>query len=949
MKVSKLFVLGALAGLSISCGGEDGGQESGEGNLGSLEQAVFRSIPSRIEAESFERFSDFDTLHSGNCGSGAVDQEITTDPNGGACNVGWTKVGEWLEYDVTAATAGTFAFTLRMASGVANRVASVRLDNNLIGTVTAPAGGWQAWEDRTISNVNVAAGNHTLRVTFDTDDVNLNYINITQAAGPVCGDGTCNGTETCSTCTQDCGSCSGRNIASNLEAEANDGQVGLQFETCTEGGQNAGFIDVNDNIQWNIAVPTSGNYTVTTRSASWAATSLKLFVDNVEKATLNLPSTWPGTGNQYQTWQSFTTPAIALTQGTRSLKVQFTGGNQNLNWVKVAAATATGVTVPARIEAEAYDAFNESTPASNQGNACNRSDGVDKEATTDQSGVCNVGWTTAGEWLEYNIQSATAQTVNIVSRVASGVAGKRFHVERDGVTVGGTQTAPSAGWQVFSDSTVTGVSLTAGAHKLRVVFDDGDVNLNYINVTSGTPVACVNPDPQGSTSLGISRSDIKARIVTSGIAGAVRIARSPTTGSVYVLDINGGIHRIDSLTTGARTTVVPSNANPSVLEQATAGAGLLDFRTVQGFAFGLDGKLYVVANSGGANNVAVILRGTPSGAAWTWQEVARTVAYLNSGTPFDHQWSGIVVNREAGIDYLYINSGSRTDHGELQSGSREFALTAGMFRLPATLTGATLQNDRTALVNAGYLFAEGLRNSFDPTVAPDGKIVSADNGPDSDYHEELNWIQLGRHYGFPWRLGNEDNTVQFSWYDPTYITNGYATPADNHDPRLHVGFHGYENKLYSFQSTLGNKPATFTDPIMNIGPDADSYRDINTRGVNDASARGEKIGTFTGHRSPLGLSFDAANALCSDFRGDAFVLSWGVANPIPDMPDSVGQDLLHLDIMATSNGTGFEVRTTRLVTGFDRPIDSIFIGNRLYVLENGAAGRIFEISLPIQG
>lgn len=448
------------------------------------------------------------------------------------------------------------------------------------------------------------------------------------------------------------------------------------------------------------------------------------------------------------------------------------------------------------------------------------------------------------------------------------------------------------------------------------------------------------------TSLDISRADIRARVVTSGIAGAVRIAQSPLNGNVYVLDINGGVTRIDSLATGARTVVVPSSANPSVLEQATQAKGLLDFRTVQGFAFGPDGKLYVVANSGGANNVAVILRGTPSGSAWTWQEVARTAAYLNSGTPFDHQWSGVVVGREAGVDYLYVNSGSRTDHGELQSGVRELPLTAAMFRVRADLTAVTLPNDRAALVAGGYLFAEGLRNSFDPTFAPDGKLVSADNGPDADYHEELNWIQQGRHYGFPWRLGNEDNSIQFNWYDPTYITNNYATPADNQDPRLHPLFHGYENKLYFFQD-LGTKPSGFTEPIMNLGPDADQYRDINSRGVNDASSLGQKIGTFTGHRSLLGLSFDAANALCSDFRGDAFLLSWGTANPIADMPDATGQDLLHLDILPTTDGAGFEVRTRRLVTGFDRPIDSIFIGHRLYVLENGTSGRIFEISLPV--
>lgn len=166
-----------------------------------------------------------------------------------------------------------------------------------------------------------------------------------------------------------------------------------------------------------------------------------------------------------------------MAQGTRSLKVRFTSSSQNLNWVKVAAAVS-GVVVPARIEAEAYNAFNESTPGSNQGGACDRNDGVDEEATADQGGVCNIGWTTPGEWLEYDTQSPGAQTVNVTARVASGLAGKRFHVELDGVQTGTTLTAPSDGWQAFADRTTTGVALSAGSHRLRVVFDDGDVNLN---------------------------------------------------------------------------------------------------------------------------------------------------------------------------------------------------------------------------------------------------------------------------------------------------------------------------------------------------------------------------------------------------------------------------------------------------------------------------------------
>jgi glucose/arabinose dehydrogenase len=426
----------------------------------------------------------------------------------------------------------------------------------------------------------------------------------------------------------------------------------------------------------------------------------------------------------------------------------------------------------------------------------------------------------------------------------------------------------------------------------------------------------------------------------------VRIARSPVTGTVYVLDIGGGIQSVN-LVNGTRAPLI----SKSDLQAATTARGVLGLTTVQGMAFGPNGNIYIVANSGGDNNIAVILRGTPSGSTFAFSEVMRTVPYLNSKTPFDHQWSGIVVGSENGQEYLYVNSGSRTDHGELHGGVRELPLTAAMFRIPSNASGLTLQNDR-AFLTAGtmpYLFAEGLRNSFDPTFAPDGKLVSADNGPDSDYSEELNWIQPNKHYGFPWRLGTEENAIQFDNYNDLYITNNYATPADNHDPRLHPGFHGYDNKLYYF-TQLGTRPATLTEPILSIGPDADFYRTAPAGAVNDASSRFERIGTFTAHRSPLGLSYDAASALCTDFRGDAFLLSWGGAHPVPGMADSAGQDLLHLDIIPVTNGAGFEVRTTRLVSGFDRPIDSIFIGNKLYVLENNRnAGRIFEISLPVQG
>src|SRR4051794_7192997 len=58
------------------------------------------------------------------------------------------------------------------------------------------------------------------------------------------------------------------------------------------------------------------------------------------------------------------------------------------------------VALPARIEAENYERFFETTPATNAGGQCDRADGVDKGLAQDPNGGnCNIGWTAAGEWL----------------------------------------------------------------------------------------------------------------------------------------------------------------------------------------------------------------------------------------------------------------------------------------------------------------------------------------------------------------------------------------------------------------------------------------------------------------------------------------------------------------------------------------------------------------------
>jgi hypothetical protein len=236
------------------------------------------------------------------------------------------------------------------------------------------------------------------------------------------------------------------------------------------------------------------------------------------------------------------------------------------------------------------------------------------------------------------------------------------------------------------------------------------------------------------------------------------------------------------------------------------------------------------------------------------------------------------------------------------------------------------------------VFARGVRNSFDPAFAPNGELFTGENSGDRDDTEELNWLREGHHYGFPWRMGLADNPQQFPGYDPE------ADLLIDHD------YTAYQRGFFHDDPGFPPPPpgVVFTDPVLNEGPDADSFRDPATGAIRDASDEGILLGTFTAHRSPLGLVFDAEEAMSPEFRGDGFILSWTRGDPTGDSRGGPfrdpSQDLLHLKL--TREGDGYRARVTRLVSGFNQPIDAAISGNRIYVLEHGGSGVIWEVTLP---
>lgn len=430
------------------------------------------------------------------------------------------------------------------------------------------------------------------------------------------------------------------------------------------------------------------------------------------------------------------------------------------------------------------------------------------------------------------------------------------------------------------------------------------------------------PDPGGPV-LRYNRSTI--RKITSVDPGYLKLARHPITGDVYALHPVKGIARVDLSLPG------------SMIPLATADQIVADAEPA-GMAFGPDGTLFVSANRkvDQTRTQAVIRKGTARAAdEWQWDALATTEPYPIGNTPFDHRINGLVVSADG--TWLYINSGSRTDHGEVESnngafpGTREVGLTAKILRVPTDARDLTLPNDEAALSAQGFVFARGTRNAFDLEIAPNGDLFAVDNGPDADYPDELNWIREGQHYGFPWRFGDQPNPQQFANYDAT------------RDRRLSPDFTAVQIGAYANDPDFPQPTDTFTDPISNRGPDAAQFRADDGQ-QRDAAAEGKPLLSFTPHRSPLGLVFATDAKLPADLRSDegslgAFVLSWGAAGGT--LSDK-GQDLLHLRL--TKQGTNYSMISTQIAYGFKNPIDAVMIENRLYVLEFGAGSALWQIT-----
>jgi hypothetical protein len=276
----------------------------------------------------------------------------------------------------------------------------------------------------------------------------------------------------------------------------------------------------------------------------------------------------------------------------------------------------------------------------------------------------------------------------------------------------------------------------------------------------------------------------------------------------------------------------------------------------------------------------------------------------------------------------------------MYGGVREEGLTSVLLKLPADATDLTLPNDREALRAAGYVYAEGNRNTADLAFAPNGDLFGPDNAGDRDDPGELNWLREGEHYGFPWRIGGNDTPMQFPGYDPD---GDPLLPSPCNPNNADTGCYFSDDPTYPPPP----EGVTFAEPIPNFGPFADKFLDPESGAVRDASDEGISITSVSGGRSPLGLVFDQDSLLADRLKGGAFMLSFsGNRGGFP----ANGQDLVFLNLQKI--GDSYSASIERVAFGFTHPIDAEMVENVIYVAEYGdwfspgGSRGIWAVTLP---
>ncbi len=352
-----------------------------------------------------------------------------------------------------------------------------------------------------------------------------------------------------------------------------------------------------------------------------------------------------------------------------------------------------------------------------------------------------------------------------------------------------------------------------------------------------------------------------------------RFAGDGKTAKVFILTQVGTVWKLDGDTGALEKVFSPSD----YIDVKRGGVQAL------GICLGPDKRLWISTNQQIKRgeqyplNEVVIYRTPPIGEDGKFgKPVAWLIDHYAHGGGFTHGVSHLAFGADG---FLYVSSGSRTDGGEKppnhpDSPAGEAPITACLWRLDP-------KSERPQI----EIYARGLRNPYGFAWDNAGRLFSVTNGPDANAPEEMDQVEQGKHYGFPY---------QFSDWP---VAPGKPYP---HTPAPSPG-------------------QVFTMPVKNLGP--------------AGGAAGGRISTFDPHSSPAGMIW-CGDDFPAPLGGGFLITRYGnlLGADRTGIANDVGFDVLSAHLQKTADG--WTARTETILAPLGRPLDVIRVGpGRAFILE----------------
>lgn len=485
--------------------------------------------------------------------------------------------------------------------------------------------------------------------------------------------------------------------------------------------------------------------------------------------------------------------------------------------------------IPGKIEAENYDTGGNNTAyrdlTSGNSGAAYRNDDVDIESTSDAGGGFNVGWVSAGEWLEYSVNVTTAGRYDLIARVASTGSGKTFHIQFNGVNVSGAINVPNtSGWQNWQTVTIPSINLNQGNQIMRIAMDTDGFNLNFVEFV---PV----------TSTPINQAPSVA--ITSPANNATFTAGTNITISANASDVDGTVSRVEFFQGSTKLGERTSSPYSFTWNSVVAGSYTLTARaTDNAGATTVSSPVNITVTSpdngggGGTGTGTCVTRAIPNAAdfvvrnSWADQNNGSSVATTTDAMRITH--------RQWGNSVLYVIESARQTSitaGRTYSISFDFlddpnvrvqSVEAGFAR-SVDWSGPVLHQPLVTAA-AGYSPTSYTRKTVNITAATSGTVYLT---------FAINWSSQPS-------LTVNNHIKNISVCESSTAARKASTTTDNSLNSANVSPNPFQDQTMIFQSEEGNAQIMISDITGNIV----STHDLVLSGAPILLGSDLKVGTY---------------------------------------------------------------------------------------------------------